>query len=296
LTGKFLNPANLLSSAMCLLGFSHPQKSEEASHMQPAYVAAAAAVVIASTGFAVPANAVCNPRNPTACSSLSDLKREAPAQAGAHQAVDPTKRQTSEAPLQLHPKKSRRAASRSTHRHAHGPSRHRVAAKPAPEDTATAAAPPPDATTSQPKAVPTVAVAAPPVAVTPRVQADGFAASHEPWSNVSAFASPETPTSWPPTTPRVWQPKARDGASSPDVKVVASDAVNEIDLAADTSVQANAGGADRGVSLVSQAKAAEGAQPNAEERPEKESWTAWLYRICAGTLYAAASAVRAVLM
>jgi hypothetical protein len=108
-------------------------------------------------------------------------------------------------------------------------------------------------------------------------------------------------TTWPPPAATPSQPKistAKAVASGPaDVKVVSSDAVNEIDLAADASGpgQAHAESTDRGVSLVSQAKADE-ARSQPEQPQVAESWSGWLYRICADGLSAAASAVRAVLM
>jgi hypothetical protein len=262
---------------------------------------AAAGLLAASAVFTAPAYAACNPLNPTAC---FPPQRAAAAQQPAQPAAQ---KQAAQKPLQLHPgksKSSRHTASRSSRHH-----RHRVAAEkresapPKPESTQAAApaeAAKPTTAPLEPKAVPTVAVATPPVAVSPEQPASGFAASQEPWSNVSAFAAPDAPAPWPSTTPRVWEPKARAAGPSADVKIVASDEVNEIDRAAETlDTFAQADGSHRGVSLVAATGADQAnpqAQPGAKETEVEESWTAWLYRVCADSLSSAASAVRAVLM
>lgn len=250
--------------------------------MKQAYLVAAAAFAIAGAGITSAARAECDPANPTAC---------------ATPATHATK-----APLALHPTKlgsARHSVARSgRHRTARTSSAHKTAAKTgtktatktAPDAAVAAAAP--DTSPLQPKMVTTVPFAAAPVALSSTTS--GFATSQEPWSTVSAFASPDAPTAsaqtWAATLPGGVTP-AR--LNSQGVKIVPSDQVNDIDLAADKADASKARLAQ--MSPVTSANVAEGATQSHAPHG-KESWGGWLYRICAGTLDAAASAVKAVLM
>jgi hypothetical protein len=265
--------------------------------MKQVYLIAAAAFAIAGAGITSAARAECDPANPTACA--------APA---AH---------ATKGPLTLHPTKlgsARRSVSRSGRHHtarispAHKTAAKTAAAKTAAAKTATktatkaatktapsaaVAAATPDTSPLQPKVVATVPFAAAPVAMSSSTS--GFATSQEPWSTVSAFASPDAPTA----SARTWAATLPGGvASAPvnsqSVKIVPSDQVNDLDRAADKADASKARLAQ--MSPVTSANAAESSAPTQAPHDGKESWGGWLYRIYASTLDAATSAVKAVLM
>lgn len=255
--------------------------------MKQAYVLAAAAVVVAGSGLSASARAECSPDNPTACAPSA---------------------QHAGKPLALHPTRlgsARASVSRAGVRH--HPTAHRATKKairtaakihraPPALDAATGATTTADSSAQQPRMVATVPITAPAVAFSSERHASGFATPQQPWSSVSAFAATEQPLS---TSPRTWASTLPGNMKPTAVKIVPSNQVNEIDLAADSTNPGKARFAD-----MSPAKAAEQAPSAAESvtptqsaaAHHKESWSGWLYRICAGTFDAAASAVKAALM
>jgi hypothetical protein len=276
--------------------------------MKQVYAVAAAAVLMASVGTVTSAQADdCVPGNPTIC------KPSAPPTAAAPQQV--AERKATRGPLQLHPKKAapaHRAASRTSTRH------HRSTARSKPKhDTETAAAPAMPAPASaptpapaqesvtasrplpanfpiQPKVVPTVAVAAPPVAIPPGGQVTStFATSQTPWSRVSAFAAPEQPMDA--GSPQTWAATLPSEAKG-QAKIVPSNVVNEIDLAADKAHAAPAGQPARVADATPSPTTGAAPAAQSDDAASDESWAGWIYRICAHGVSAAASAVRAVLM
>jgi hypothetical protein len=241
----------------------------------------------------------CVPGNPTLC------RPSAPPAAAAPQQV--AQRKATRGPLQLHPKKAapaRRPTSRASASHHRSTARAKpkhdtetaaAPATPAPaKESATASRPHPPNFPIQPKVVPTVAVAAPPVAIPPGGQVTTtFAASQTPWSRVSAFAAPEQPVDA--GSPKTWAatlPAEAKGAA----KIVPSDVVNEIDLAADKAHAAPAGQPARVADATPSPTTGAAPAAQSDDAASDESWTSWIYRICAHGVSAAASAVRAVLM
>ena len=173
-----------------------------------------AAALIAGFGLTPAAVAACNPRNPTACTSGSQAKARAAA------------------PLQL--KRFMRL----------GPARRSVSApdtRPAERNQSAAKTAAADAARLTPKAIATVAISAPALALTGENRTVGFAATTEHWSGASAFAATDDSAALP-----------------PGVTIARSDEFNAIDLAAEAGNAAPPAKADRlaGMSLVTPANAA----------------------------------------
>jgi hypothetical protein len=220
--------------------------------------AALAAVVIAGSALPAVVLAECNPRNPTACTSDS--------QAGTTAAVEPQAgAQTSPAakPLQLKRFMSlgpaRRTASRSDTRRAVDKKTQKAVPKRAETRSLAEGTAP-----LEPKAVTTLSIGGPAVAVTATTDGSvGFATATEPWRGTGAFADSDEHT------------------LPPGVTIARFDEVNDIDLAADSETMAreHAAKSDRiSVSLTSPAHAATPDSAAAEVVPEpKPSWFSWLY-------------------
>ena len=230
--------------------------------------AALAAVVIAGSALPAVVLAECNPRNPTACTSDS--------QAGTTPAVQPQAgAQSSPAakPLQLKRFMSlgpaRRTESRSgAPRTVDKKTKKTVTKRAETRSLAEVTAP------LEPKAVTTLSIGGPAVAVTATTDGTvGFAAATEPWRGTGAFADSD------------------ERALPPGVTIARFDEVNDIDLAAESETMAreHAAKSDRmSVSLTSPAHAATPDSAAAAAAPEpKQSWLSWLYgRLIDGVLTA----------
>jgi hypothetical protein len=223
--------------------------------------AALAAGVIAGLALPTMALAECNPRNPTACTSDSQAGTPAAAQPQAAAQSSPAAK-----PLQLKRFMSlgpaRRTASRSDTRRAADKKTKKAATATEREETTRPLA---EVTAPlEPKAVTTLSIGGPAVAVTTATDGTvGFAAATEPWRGIGAFADSDERT--PP----------------PGVTIARFDEINEIDLAADTETMAreHAAKSDRvSVSLTSPAHAATPESAATAPAPEpKPSWLSWLY-------------------
>ena len=236
------------------------------------------AVVIAGSALPTVVLAECNPRNPTACTSDS--------QAGTAAAVQPqAAAQSSPAakPLQLKRFMSlgpaRRTASRSGTRRAAG-NRTKKAVTQREATTRSLA----EVTTPlEPKAVTTLSVGGPAVAVTAATDGTvGFAAATEPWRGTGAFADSDERT------------------LPAGVTIARFNEVNEIDLAADAETMAreHAAKSDRiSVSLASPAHAATSDSAATPHAPEpKPSWFSWLYGKVIDGVLTAVLAIRSFLV
>jgi len=264
--------------------------------MKNGCAAVAAATLMFGAGL-VPATveAACNVRNPTACSADTPRPAEAAqpqaaaqAQAQVQAAAPQSRTEAAAKPLQL--KRylklgpARRTVSRSSKRHV---TRQRTRGKTAkaspkaePKVTATASAKAGADAALTPRAVPTLAISARALAVTPTPdnRTVGFTAETAPWVE-SAFAY-----------------TSEAAASPPGVTVARFDELNEIDRAADAtaSTPASVTKSDSlaGVSLVTPANAAPA--PQAAVHKAEQSWLSWLYGKVVDSVATAALAIRSL--
>ena len=257
--------------------------------MKNGCAALAAATLIFGAGL-VPATveAACNVRNPTACSPGTPQPAEAGQPQAAAQAATPQPQaQATAKPLQL--KRyltlgpARRTVSRSSKRQV---VRQRTRGKTAksspkapPQVTATASATA-GADAALTRAIPTVAISARALAVTPTPdnRTVGFNAETAPWGGEGIFAY------------------AAEAALPAGVIVARFDEFNEIDRAAGAGVNTAAPVAKSdsltGVSLVTPANAAPAAQ--AAVHKAEQSWLSWLYGKVVDGVVTAALAIRSL--
>lgn len=246
---------------------------------------AVAVAFIAGFGTSTAAVAACHPRNPTACTADA----QPTATAAAHpQAASPLQLKRF---MKLGP--ARRSVADPDQRRVTRKSPAEKAAEPVRAATprvAATASPAASAAPLTPKAIPTLSISAPAVALATEGRTVGFAAATEPWTGEGAFASADEH----PTLP-------------PGVLIARSDEVNDIDRAADSEANSGASSAkaDRlaGLSLLTAAYAAGPAQEpaitpatpkQADARVNETSWLSWLYSKLLDGILTAALALRAI--
>ena len=228
---------------------------------------AVAAVLITGLGQSPAAVAACNPRNPTACTADSQPKAAAPLQLKRFIELGPARR----AGARAHPRRVTRKPAEAAAAPAQGGP---YVAPPASTEANT--------TPLTPKAIATVSVSAPALAVAPVAEdrTVGFAAATEAWSGENAFAAADDSAALP-----------------PGITIARFDEVNAIDLAADAEAKAAepAAKSDRlaGVSVIAPANAAPPPPEPAAAKP-KTSWLSWLYGSLIDGMLAAVLAIRAM--